>query len=92
MQSVRPTITAITGRPRVNPTELLSALVANRKDFFDLVTTLEAESFCSIDALELQGLIDANYAGRDSLTTEEARALLMQACRARPVRGTSKQD
>lgn len=68
----------------MSTTELLSALAANRKQFFDLVEAVERQADCDIDEPQLQGEIDANYAGRERLTRDEANDLLMKASRPKP--------
>ncbi len=57
--------------------ELLSALTANRKQFFELVEAVERQSCCTIDEATLTAMIDAKHAGQDSLSTEEAFCLLL---------------
>ena len=57
--------------------ELLSALAANRKQFFELVEAVERQSCCLIDESALAATIDAKHAGQDSLSTEEAFCLLL---------------
>lgn len=63
----------------------LAALAANRKAFFDLIELVEQETGCEIDELALTAEIDSNYPGRDSLTEEEARDLLMKVSRLKSV-------
>jgi hypothetical protein len=66
--------------------ELMSALAANRKQFFDLLEALERECSCTIDEMELQAALDSKFDGRTTLTTEEARELLMEVSRPTPRR------
>lgn len=62
-------------------TQILSAVAANRKQFFDLVSELEKHAACDIDELELQAEIDSACAGRASLTEGEAQSVLMKVAR-----------
>lgn len=64
--------------------DLLSAVAANRKQFFELVEAIERECSCTIDDMELQAALDSQYDGRMTLTTEEARSLLMEVSRPTP--------
>lgn len=80
-------MTTITNAGRESEvTALLSALAANRKAFFDLVEIAEQQLGCDIDELVLQTEIDEHYSGRDKLTDDEARDLLMKVSRVRTVR------
>lgn len=58
-------------------TDLISALAANRKQFFDLVEAIERESSCVIDTIVLEGKLDSDYAGRVRLSNDEATCLLL---------------
>ena len=62
-------------------TELMSALAANRKRWFELIDSVEQDASCSVDETELEAAIDSDYSGRDKLTAEEANNLLMQVAR-----------
>lgn len=66
-----------------NITSLLSAVAANRKAFFELVTALEQAAQCSIDEDALIEVIDADFDSRDTLTLEEAKTILMNVARKR---------
>lgn len=63
---------------------LLSAVVANRKAFFELVDAIEQKCGCTLDEMELQAEVDSKYHGRDAITEEEARGLMMKVSRPRP--------
>lgn len=62
-------------------TELMSGLAAARKRWFDLIESLEKEASCQVDEAELEAAIDCDYDGRETVTDEEANALLMQVSR-----------
>jgi hypothetical protein len=59
-------------------TGVFSALAANRKQFFELIAAAERQFNCDIDERGLVAEIDSNYDGRNSLTVDEARDLLMK--------------
>ncbi len=62
-------------------TACVSAIAANRKKFFDLVSAIEREGSCSIDVRQLEQEIDGHYDGRERLTAEEVRAILSKCAR-----------
>lgn len=69
----------------MNVNALMSAIAANRKQFFDLVEAVENQTGGKIDETELQATIDAEFAGCDSISDEQAESLLMLVSRpARP--------
>ena len=56
---------------------ILSKPTNNRRDYFELLTMLEASSgITDIDAGLLTGIIDGEYPGRESVTREEAQAMI----------------
>lgn len=57
---------------------VMSAVAANRKQFFDLVEALERDCCCKIDDAALQAEIDTNFSGCDRLSNEEAQTVLMR--------------
>lgn len=57
--------------------KILSAIVANRTQFFALVETLERECACVVDEVQLTSLIDSDYDGREEVTIEEAHGIVM---------------
>lgn len=61
----------------------MSAIAKNRKQYFDLVEAAEQQLNCEIDDLVLQAEIDGTYAGREDVSQEEARDLLMKVSRPR---------
>lgn len=67
----------------------MSAVAANRKQFFDLVNALEKQGNCEIDELELQAEIDGTHQGKVSLTDAETRDVLLKVSKkpARRARG-----
>lgn len=67
--------------------EILSALAANRKTYFELVASLERVTSCNIDEMQLTAIIDAEFPARDKLTRVESRALLLQVSRRARLRG-----
>jgi hypothetical protein len=64
-------------------TGVFSALAANRKQFFELIAAAERQFNCDIDERGLVAEIDSNYDGRNSLTVDEARDLLMKVSKPR---------
>jgi len=69
---------------------VLSAIAANRKAFFDLVARAEQLGSCEIDELQLQALIDGEYSGRETLTDEEVRDVLMRVSRPKAATAIEK--
>lgn len=65
----------------------LAALVANRKQFFDLIETAERQYNVNIDELALESEIDSVYPNRNSLTNQEAQDLLRKVSRPKPPAG-----
>ena len=63
--------------------DIISALAANRKAYFELVAALERDAQCAIDCIDLAGIIDSKYPGRARLTNEEAQDVLMLVARQR---------
>lgn len=62
---------------------LMNAIVANRKQLFDLVGALESQTSSEIDVGRLEEIVDCNYDGRESVTHDEAQNILMYASRCK---------
>lgn len=58
--------------------ELVSQIAANRKQFFGLIEALEKASSCNLSPELLEGAIDSDYSGRDSVTESEAREIITE--------------
>lgn len=75
----------------VTPTKafvpLASDLVANRREYFRLVESMEAEIGRPVDEMELQARIDSELSDRDNVSEREALWLLRTPSPLRLVRG-----
>lgn len=65
-------------------TKIMSALVANRAQFYSLVNALEAEVHANVDDMALSTLIDCEFAGRTEVTAGEAASIIIRVASPAP--------
>lgn len=73
-------------------TRLLGLLAANRTQFFELLAAIERSTQSSFSVEELTGVIDSEFAGKDSMNDDEASIVLMLASTSSKIPGMPRRN